>query len=143
MRARLLGLTLMLALGALGAGGCKDLTYYDVDVHFDPATFSGQIGRVQACHMYVTGAETHDYDINDNTRNCPPPSTLGLDMGIFEYSSVADSGQLTFTMKVYNSAFETDNCLFGQGSTTVTLPAPLTTNPIMLNVVQMGAGCTP
>jgi hypothetical protein len=64
-------------------------------------------------------------------------------MGIFEYSSLADSGQLTFTMKVYNNMIETDNCLFGQGSTTVTLPAPMTTNNVTLTVVQMGTGCTP
>ena len=140
MRARLLGLTMMLVLGALGAGGCKDLTYFDVDVKFDQATFLGQVGSVQVCHMYVTGAETHDYVINDNTRSCPPPNQ-NLEMGIFEYSSLADSGSLTFTMKVYNKFTETDNCLFGQGSTTVTLPAPMTTNPVTLNVVQMGPGC--
>ena len=128
------------ALVALGSGGCKDYTYFDVHVRFDPTTFSGQVGRVQSCHLFVTGAESNDYDISDNTRNCPPPNA-GLDMGIFEYSSLADSGQLTFTMKVFKSTVESDACLFGEGSVPAPLPAPLTTNPLNLTVVQMGMGC--
>jgi hypothetical protein len=141
MRARLqAALVAVSALAALGSAGCKDYTYFDVHVQFDPATFSGQVGRVQACHLFVTGAETNDYGIANNTRNCPP-ANAGLDMGIFEYSSLADSGQLTFTMKVYKGMVESETCLFGQGSVSATLPAPLTTNLLDLSVVQMGIGC--
>jgi len=141
MRARIqAALVAVSALVTLGSAGCKDYTYFDVHVKFDPATFSGQVGRVQACHLFVTGAESNDYGIADNTRNCPPPNA-GLDMGIFEYSALADSGQLTFTMKVYKSTMESEACLFGEGSVSATLPAPMTTNMLDLTVVQMGMGC--
>ena len=116
MRARIqAALVAVSALVALGSAGCKDYTYFDVHVQFDPATFSGRVGSVQACHLFVTGAETNDYGIANNTRNCPP-ANAGLDMGIFEYSSLADSGQLTFTMKVYKGMVESAACLFGEGS---------------------------
>jgi hypothetical protein len=137
--------SLLLGLVVLAAGsiGCKDYTYYDVHVTFDAAGFAGTIGSVQACHMFVTGAETHDFDISDNTRACPPPN-VGLDMGVWEYASLADSGQLTFTMKVYNKMAEFDSChqgqaasLVGQGSAMVTLPAPMTTNPVPLTVTAV------
>ena len=141
MRARVeRALVLLVGLIALGGLGCKDYSYYDVHVTFDATSFVGQVSHVQACHLSVTGAETHDYNINDNTRNCPPPNN-GLDMGIFEYSSLADSGQLTFTMKVYKSTIESESCVFGSGTKTVSLPAPLTTNVVDLTVVQMGMGC--
>jgi hypothetical protein len=129
--------------------GCKDYSYYDVDVTFDALGFAGTIGSVQACHMFVTGAETHDYDINDNSRGCPPPN-VGLHMGVWEYSSLADSGQLTFTMKVYNKAQEFDAChggqpasLVGQGSKSVSLPPPMTTYPVSLLVMAASPPACP
>ena len=68
------------------------------------------------------------------------PPNVGLDMGTFEYSSLADSGQLTFTMKVYNGMPEGDAGFFGQGSNTITVPTE-TTVTVMLKVDPDGLGC--
>ena len=63
----------------------------------------------------MTGAETNDYGIADNME-LPARKCRGSDMGIFEYSSLADSGQLTFTMKVFKSNIETDGMPSARGS---------------------------
>jgi hypothetical protein len=126
MRAHLFAL--LLGLAALGAGGCKDFTYFDIAVMTDP-TF--QYGQIQNCHMSVSGVESHDFVINSNRASCPPTSPS---LGIYEYSSLADSGQLTFTMKLYRKEAESPACLMGQGSVTATLPAPMTTNMLTLTV---------
>ena len=127
---------LVLGLAATGAVGCKDLHYFDVNVVFDNASFLGNaVSMVETCHVYVTGADTADFYVR---KNCPPPNN-GLTMGVFEYSTNADSGNITFTMKVYNGIPEDDPCFFGQGVATSPI-GPTTTN-LELKVVQMGGGC--
>jgi hypothetical protein len=134
MRAHLFAL--LLGLAAFGAVGCKDFTYFDIDVALD-SSFNGTYGQIQTCHMSVSGVEAHDYVINDNRASCPP---TGLSLGTYEYSSLADSGQLTFTMKVYRKVTEKPECLMGTGSVSASLPAPMVTNMVMMTVMGSGTG---
>ena len=130
-------LVALLGLFATGAAGCKDLHYYDVNVTFDAASFGngGQVSTIEICHVYVTGADTGDFYVD---KNCPPPMS-GLTMGVFEYSSNADAGSLTFTMKAYNGIPEDTQCLFGMGA--VTIPVGATTVNGELKVTNVGNGC--
>jgi hypothetical protein len=135
---RLRWLTLLLGLAAFGSVGCKDLHYFDVTVRFDGASFTGNAqSKIETCHVYVTGADTDDFYIR-NPGQCLG-TTTGLTLGTFEYSSNADSGALTFTLKAYSGVPEDTQCLFGQGA--VTIPIGATTVTGELVVVQMGVDC--
>jgi hypothetical protein len=123
----------------VGAAGCKDFRYYDVDVSFSGFTGVSTTSTIQTCHVHVTGAETNDFYIVDQ---CPPDSTHPSHMGIFEYSSLADSGKLTFDMSVFNGIPEGPSCQVGDGSTTIDIGS-MTTNMVMLTVAAMGTGCHP
>jgi hypothetical protein len=133
---RLRGLCLLLlGLAATGSVGCKDLHYFDVSVMFTGFTGGSGPSTIETCHVYVTGADSDDFYI---TKSCPP-AMAGSTMGVFEYSSNADSGNLTFTMKAYNGIPEDTQCLFGQGA--VTIPIGATTVSGTLNVMPTGGGC--
>jgi hypothetical protein len=137
----------LLAASALGAGGCGDYKYYDVDVWYSGFTGATTTSTIQTCHMFVTGAETHDFYVGgpDNCGsyfNSAAPSHLG----IVEYSSLADSGNLTFDMKVFNGTPEGPGCQVGEGMQTVTIGgmnADMTTNMFKLTVAAGGLGCHP
>ena len=134
-------LALVLALVGTGAAGCKDLRYYDVDVTFDTATFgsSGEVSTIQTCHVFVTGAENADFYIR-NAGECLG-NTTGSHLGTFEYSSLAEEGNLTFTMKVYNGLVEDTPCLFGEGSVTVPVTPTTTSKSTMLVKNNGTTGC--
>jgi hypothetical protein len=136
---------LVAATAAMSAttAGCGSYRYYDVDVSFAGFTGASTTSTIQTCHVYVSGAETSDYYIVDQ---CPPDATHPSHMGIFEYSSLADSGSLTFEMKAFNGIPEGASCQVGDGSTTVTIGgmnANMTTNMLTLSVAAMGTGCHP
>jgi hypothetical protein len=134
---------LLLGLAATASVGCKDLHYFDVNVLFTGFGAGSAVSTIETCHVYVTGADTADFYV---TKNCPPPNS-GVTMGVFEYSTNADSGSLTFTMKTYNGIPEDPNCAigspgccrFGEGS--VTIPIGATTVNGELMVMPTGGGC--
>jgi hypothetical protein len=130
---------LLLGLAATASVGCKDLHYFDVNVLFQGFGASGP-STIETCHVYVTGADTANFYVR---KNCPPfPDPNSTIMGVFEYSTNADSGNLTFTMKVYNGIPEDDAvCLFGQGS--VTIPVGATTVTGTLPVMPSASGGCP
>jgi hypothetical protein len=126
---------LLLGLAATASVGCKDLHYFDVNVTFTGFGAGSAVSTIETCHVYVTGADTADFYI---TENCPPPNS-GVTMGVFEYSTNAGSGNLTFTMKAYNGIPEAPQCLFAEGS--VTLSIDKTTKDGELMVMPVGTGC--
>jgi len=126
---------LLLGLAATASVGCKDLHYFDVNVVFTGFGAGGSVSTIEVCHVYVTGADKADFYV---TKNCPPPNS-GVTMGVFEYSTNADSGDLTFTMQAYNGIPEDTQCLFGQGA--VTIPIGATTVNGELMVMPTGGGC--
>ena len=131
--------TLVLALAVAGGGlGCSDLHYFDVNVTFTGFGTTSGISTIETCHVYVTGADTANFYV---IRNCPPfPDPNSSMMGIFEYSSNADSGTMNFKMQVYNGIPDGDTCLFGEG--TVSIPIGATTVTGDLRVSPNGRpGC--
>ena len=135
-------------LAALGAAGCKDLRYYDIDISYSGFTGITTTSTIQTCHLFVSGAESHDFYVGGGPGNCGAyfNSASPSHLGIVEYSSVADSGNLTFDMKAYNASREDPGCLVGEGMTTVTIGgmnADMTTNMFKLTVAAGGLGCHP
>jgi hypothetical protein len=134
MRAKACLLAVLLA----AVTGCAEYKYYDISVRFNttpPMNFNGSsdVSTVQTCTVEVSGADTAEYTFGDDEQ-CPPMSPGGsplTDMGTFEYSSTADSGELTFTFRAYIGP-ALQECLVGQGSTTIAVG--LTTSPGMLLV---------
>ena len=130
----------LLGLAALASVGCKDLHYYDVTVRFDGATISEGIGsRAETCHVYVTGSDTDNFYFG-SPMACGV-RRQGLTLGTFEYSSNADSGQLTFTLKAYDGIPEDTQCQFGEGS--VEIPVGITTvnGELIVTATSSGGGC--
>ena len=63
-------LALVLAAASLGAAGCNEYHYYDVDVTFDTSSgqFAGinEISTIQVMRMLVGGADNADVQIGPN-----------------------------------------------------------------------------
>jgi hypothetical protein len=139
MRARSLAVVFALALATLGAAGCKDFHYYDIDVSFAGFNVGSDISTIQYCRVTVSGAESFQFDI---MKNCPP---AGADphMGVFEYSSLADSGSLTFEVKVYNGLPIGPTCEFGAGSKVIPITSTITVNDTLTvnKSTAVPAGC--
>jgi hypothetical protein len=143
----------LLALASFGGAGCNEYRYYDVEVTFN--TTGGQfsvteLGLIQICRVTVSGADSRTFYIMDDPTRLPeqfcPPKTNGSArsrMGVFEYSSHAESGQLTFTMDVWDDITESDGCHHvGSGSVDVPVTGTTTTEGISLVVNKIG-DCTP
>jgi hypothetical protein len=99
------------------------------------------IGQIEVCHMFVTGAATDDFQLSDQGVLCKTTNPATLDMGMFEYSTFADSGSLTFTLKLFEYPESNAACQIGVGSTTVTIPGSGTRTTGTLTVPFMGPGC--
>ena len=101
------------ALAALvllvGAGGCHTFKYFDVNVSFDQGIDDGTLGSISRCRILVTGAESSSFVLE----RCPNRATDGdpHDVGVFEYSSFAESGTLNFELRAYTGLNETPACL--------------------------------
>jgi hypothetical protein len=137
---RRLLLVLGLAAASLGAAGCNEYHYYDIELSYDSTMFSfSDISRVQTCHVYVTGADTKDFYLNGNCTNGSGQAKVG----VFEFSTYADSGNLDFTIKVY-AGFELADCLAGTGTKSIPATSMITTmddpnNPADNLVINMKA----
>ena len=96
---RRLLLALVLASASLGAAGCSEYHYYDIDVTFDTSSgqFAGinEISTIQVMRMLVGGADNADFQIGPNANGLP--LVTGAHLGVFEFSTFADSGTLDFT----------------------------------------------
>jgi hypothetical protein len=140
------GLGLALAFATLGAVGCGEYRYYDVNVILDPVTLgNGVSGGIQRCHATVTKANgdlEDEFDITDprtpSSLSCPLNSSRTS--GTFEYSTKS-SGSLTFSVSVFDDQRILPACEIGKGQATI--EGSETTNAADLTVVATGAaGCT-
>lgn len=145
MRAKACLLAVLLATAA--SAGCAEYKYYDIAVRFNtapPMNFAGSsdVSTVQTCVVEVSGADTAEYTFRDDEQ-CPPMSAGGsplTDMGTFEYSSTADSGQLTFTFRAYVGP-ALQECLVGQGSTTIAVGPTTSTGMLLVNRTTAITSC--
>jgi hypothetical protein len=135
---RLLALLALLPL-ALAAQACSNYSYIDLDIKLGSGFNTVTINQIEVCHMFVTGAATDDFQLDAGLCKTTSPATG--DMGMFEYSTFADSGSLTFTLKLFEYPESNAACQIGVGSTTVTIPGSGTRTTGTLTVPFMGPGC--
>lgn len=113
------------AFGLLGTG-CSEYKYFEVHVKFDLNMFTSATAQdIQFCKVTVSGADSSNFRIG----NCPPPVNAlpPLDVGVFTYSSFADSGTMTFKLDAYTSMNELrPECIFGTGMTSIAVSSPMT-----------------
>jgi hypothetical protein len=135
---RLLSLGFVVGLG-LASSGCDEYKYVDLHVTFDRATLpTTAYAEVKFCRVTVSGADSSQFRI----QNCPPPSTALGDVGIFTYSTFADSGQLTFKIEAFTSQNESrPECILGTGTTNVSVSASQKL-PYELVITKTGMSCS-
>lgn len=141
---RCLLLALVLAGASLGAAGCNEYHYYDIDVTFNTASgqFAGinEVSTIQVMRMLVSGADNADFQIGPNANGLP--LVTGAHLGVFEFATFADSGTLTFTAMAFDDATSNPACRTGQGMKSVEATSK-TTNDVMLTVDKVDPGCVP
>ena len=114
---------LVLGAVALGAAGCSEYHYHDIRVAYDGAQFNpNMISQVQKCHVFVTGADTADFYLTGPCTN----GAATTNIGVFEFSTFADSGTLNFMIRTYVGV-EFENCLFGSGTKAIPATSAITT----------------
>lgn len=132
-------------LALVTAAGCNEYHYYDINVKFnlDPASggFSpvgNEVGTIQVCIMNVSGADSDSIRMGPFAQGLPVPSNGQF--GIVEFSTFADSGQLTFTMSCYDDTTTTDACKTGEGTKTLSVSSATTVMDELI-VNKVAAGC--
>jgi hypothetical protein len=114
----------------LAGMGCSTYSYLDFEVKLDPSFSSITAQSISHCHMFVTGAVTDDFTIpelrDDKTALCPPNQGT-TDITRVNYSTFAESGDVTFTLNAYTGSTEKPDCLFAQGATTMKIAKGETT----------------
>jgi hypothetical protein len=122
----------------VGASGCHTFKYFDVNVSFDQGIDDGTLGSISRCRILVTGAESASFVLE----RCPNRATNGdpHDVGVFEYSSFAESGTLNFELRAYTGLNETPACLLAEGTAAISVTTA-TTIMGTLSAMQMGTGC--
>lgn len=103
----------LLGLLGLGGVGCNTYSYFQVHVQLADAFSTPRRAMIHTCHMFVTGAATDDTVL----KNCSPPETN--DVGVVDYSTFASSGNVTFTLKVYEGTGESNE--LGEGMTSLAI----------------------
>ena len=142
---RLARLVPLLAL--IAAAGCNEYHYYDIDVSFNIASgqFAGtnEISTIQRCVMTVSGADSGTI-VMGLEQGCPPMTVAGVGtrLGIVEFATFADSGQLTFTFAAYDDRTTVDACKTGQGVKTVNVSSATTIMETLV-VDKIAVGCVP
>jgi hypothetical protein len=145
---RRLALIAVPALLGLGALGCNTYKYYDVHVTFDPAGAPGftkaSAFSVFVCQVTVSGAESTQFDLphGSSDQRCPNmiPGMDPLDAGSFEFTTFADSGNLTFTLDAFQDMTRTAPCHIGHGALTLPVNSTITT-PGELKIQNTGMSC--
>lgn len=138
---------LLPVLALVAAAGCNEYHYYDIDVSFNIASgqFMGtnEISTIQRCIMTVSGADSATITMGLEN-GCPPMTAAGVGtrMGIVEFATFEDSGQLTFTFSAYDDTTTVDACKTGQGVKTVNATSKTTTNETLV-VDKIAVGCVP
>jgi hypothetical protein len=149
-RARIARLALPLLLGFAGVG-CHTYKYFDVAVAFDPVTFTNvnDVFRILVCRVTVSGADSAVFNLPASrppdrpmAATCPNVTGSGdsYSGGTFEWSSFADSGNVTFKVEGFDSKGEQANCLVGSGMVTIAVSGMMT-NPGTLTVAKVADGC--
>lgn len=109
---RLTTALLALTVAALSAG-CGQVSFFDVTVVADNSTAmlrTEKLFEVDRCEVLVRGAVRDDFTL----RACRNPSTEDWNLGTFQYGTEAESGDVSFTVKLYNGVVKP----LGEGTAT-------------------------
>jgi hypothetical protein len=100
---------------ACGAGACSSYSYYDLDLKLGSGFDVVKTGSIEHCVLEVSGAA------NDRIEIDPAPCKTAFtgDVATVEYSTFADSGNITFTFKLFQDPESNPLCLLGEGATTL------------------------
>jgi hypothetical protein len=123
---------------AFSAQACSTYHYFDLDLQLDPGFNTVRIGQIEICHMFVTGAVTDDFVIDPGRCKTTDPATRNV--GNIEYSTFADSGNVTFTFRIFQDPESNPLCELGHGSQTLAV-SPRTTGTV--TAAYIGPGCKP
>ena len=136
----------LLAGLVVGGAGCNTYRYFDVQVTFDatanPPFTKASAFSVAVCQVTVSGAAHDSFKLPDGT--CPDMRTNGnpLSGGAFEYSTFADSGNITFALDAFQDVSQADNCKIGSGTLTLPVTGIITTTG-ELKIKMTGMSCKP
>jgi len=122
--------------------GCSTYSYFDVDLKLgDGFTNVVQVSRITNCYLAVAGADNGNFQLP--ATSCHPDSnTLAAsrDLGKIRYSTFADSGDITFTLTLYERDPSRPECELGHNSTTLTVSSANTVAGT-ITVGLTGTGC--
>jgi hypothetical protein len=120
------------------AQGCNTYSYFDVEMKLGTAYNTVAIGRINSCHVFVTGGSADDFTLPYANCHTIDPGTRNV--GKFQYATFADSGSaVTFTLHLFEKV-ESAECELGTGSTTLTVEGGKTVAG-SLTVDTLKAGC--
>jgi len=119
-----------LGLSLLGGLGCNTYHYFDVEVKFGSVDVE-HAGVLQACQLEVSGEDTYSHllpssTVGDPKTVCPISNANWPTMGKFEYSTFADSGNLTFKVSGYKMLPVGPDNLCTSGTVTITASSAIT-----------------
>lgn len=106
---------LALVLLACGAGACNSYSYYDLTLKLGTGFDVVKTGSIQHCRLDVSGAVSDSVELNEAA--CK--TAITGDIGTIEYSTFADSGNITFTLRLYQDPESNPLCLLGEGAQTI------------------------
>jgi hypothetical protein len=106
---------LALVLLACGAGACNSYSYYDLTLKLNTNFNITKTGSIEHCRLDISGAASDSVELDDTV--CRTAFTG--DLGTVEYSTFADSGSITFTLRLFQDPESNALCLLGEGATTL------------------------
>ena len=139
--AGILAASLLAILLGTGMSGCNSYRYYDIHVTFDSTAFTrADAFSVHECKVVVSGADSSEFLLPMG--QCPNMIVGNdpLDAGMFEFSTFASSGSLTFTLEAFQGLGELPACMSGKGMTTLPVGS-LVTTPGDLKIMKTGMTC--
>jgi len=122
---------------ALALQGCNTYSYFDIDMMLGTDFNVVAIGRINSCHVFVTGATSDDFTLP--YAKCHTINTATRDVGKIQYATFADSGNVTFTLRLFER-MESTACELGTGAVTLAVDSGKTAIGT-LTVPTLEAGC--
>lgn len=93
------------------SAGCGKTSYFEVAVSVKndvPAVNASCLFTISSCRVTVSGAASDSFTLADSA--CHGPRTF--DLGLFQYATDSDSGNVTFTVDIYDGS----NNKLGEGA---------------------------
>ena len=117
----------LLVAAAAATSGCHTYKYFDITAQLDNSWSTTSAFTINICSVDVTGAD-HDSFVLPSNQKCPNRNPSGdfHDLGAFEFSTFADSGEMTFTLTVFQGMSPVMDCEIGKGMVTIPVSSATT-----------------